>query len=60
MQLPIYMLEKYLKQGALVEVLPEVQMQQGSIYYYYPKYRHIQPKIRAFINYFLKDNQTAE
>jgi DNA-binding transcriptional LysR family regulator len=54
-QLPIYMLEDYLKQGDLVEVLPDVQMQQGSIYYYYPKYRYIQPKIRAFIDFFLKD-----
>ena len=54
-QLPLYMMQNYLDSGALVEVLPDIQKKDVSIYYYYPKYRYTQPKVRAFIDYFLKD-----
>jgi DNA-binding transcriptional LysR family regulator len=62
-QLPIYMLKKYLDSKQLIAALPELQKQNGHIYYYFPKYRHTQPKIRAFIDFFLNDrnnyNQTS-
>lgn len=52
-QLPIYMLEDHLKNGTLVSVLPEYQRHDEHIYFYYPKYRFTQPKVRAFIDFFL-------
>ena len=56
-QLPIYMVEDYLKDGTLIEVLSEYQRTNEHIYYYYPKYRHTQPKIRKFIDFFLLENK---
>jgi DNA-binding transcriptional LysR family regulator len=52
-QLPVYLLKKYLNSGRLIETLAEEQKQQEHIYYYFPKYRYTQPKIRAFIDFFL-------
>jgi DNA-binding transcriptional LysR family regulator len=52
-QIPLYIADEYLKSGQLVEVLSELQREGEHIYYYYPKYRHVQPKIRKFIDFFL-------
>jgi DNA-binding transcriptional LysR family regulator len=58
-QLPIYMVSDYLEQGALISVLPQYQRTGEHIYYYYPKYRHTQPKIRKFIAFFLSDRKAT-
>jgi len=52
-QLPHFLLETSLKSGELVEVLKKYQATGENIYYYYPKYRHIQSKVRKFIDFFL-------
>jgi DNA-binding transcriptional LysR family regulator len=52
-QLPLYMVDELLKKGNLVEVLKEYQAINRNVYYYYPKFRYIQPKIRKFIDFFL-------
>lgn len=52
-QLPFYVLEKALKSGELVEVLTPYQATDAPVYYFYPKFRHTQPKVRRFIDYFL-------
>lgn len=53
-QLPIYMMEELLKEKKLISVLQDYQRTGEHIYYYYPKYRYIQTKVRKFIDYFLK------
>lgn len=53
-QLPFYMLENLLKEGTLMSVLDEFQRTDEPIYYHYPKYRYVQPKVRRFIDFFLK------
>jgi DNA-binding transcriptional LysR family regulator len=52
-QLPSYLLDDFIKRGDLIEVLTEYQATNASVYYYYPSYRYIQPKVRKFIDYFL-------
>ncbi len=52
-QLPLYLLEKLLIEGKLIEVLENYQATGVNVYYYYPKYRYVQPKIRKFIDFFL-------
>lgn len=54
-QLPHYLLEKSLDNGELVEVLKGYQATGASVYYYYPKYRYVQSKVRKFIDFFLLD-----
>ncbi len=57
-QLPQYVLEEYLNKEVLIEVLPEYQADNAYVFYHYPKYAHPQPKIRKFIEYFLKPSQS--
>lgn len=52
-QLPWYLTEQRIEEGKLVEVLHEYQQDGAGVYYFYPKYRHVQPKVRKFIDYFL-------
>lgn len=52
-QLPSYLLDDFIAQGDLVEVLAEYQAINANVYYYYPNYRYVQPKVRKFIDYFL-------
>ena len=52
-QLPLYLLDLALQQGELVEIFKEFQLDQAHVYYYYPKYRFIQPKVRKFIDFFI-------
>jgi len=52
-QLPSYLLDDYVNRGELVEVLEQYQAINASVYYYYPNYRYVQPKVRKFIDYFL-------
>ncbi|MGB6976972.1 MAG: LysR family transcriptional regulator [Gammaproteobacteria bacterium] len=54
-QLPLYMLKKALHEGELVEVLEDYQATNVNVYYYYPKYRYVQPKVRKFIDFFLME-----
>ncbi|QHS32124.1 LysR family transcriptional regulator [Piscirickettsia salmonis] len=56
-QLPFYILEEKLKSGVLIEILKEVQSMNASVYYHYPKFRYMQPKVRSFIDYFLETNK---
>ncbi len=59
-QLPLYVLEDSFKQGALLEVLPDYQASHASVYYHYPKRRFVQPKVRAFIDYFLETEESSK
>lgn len=52
-QLPCYLLEKYLLSGELIEVLTEYQASQLGVYAYYPRYRYTQPKVRKFLDFML-------
>lgn len=49
-QLHEYMVEDELKNGALVEILPQSLKERIPLYIYYQKYRFVQPKIRQFVN----------
>jgi DNA-binding transcriptional LysR family regulator len=53
-QLPFYVLKELLESGELVEVLSSYQATDAPVYYFYPKFRHTQPKIRCFIDFFLQ------
>lgn len=53
-QLPLYLLQEDLASGELIEVLTAYQAVDVHVYYYYPKYRYVQPKVRKFIDYFLQ------
>jgi len=52
-QLPRYALEESLQSGELIEVLSSYQAVNAPVYYFYPKFRYTQPKVRCFIEYFL-------
>lgn len=52
-QLPLYLLENTLQKEELIEILAEYQTGNVHVYYYYPRYRYIQPKIRKFIDFFI-------
>ena len=52
-QLPHYLLENLLNNGEVVEVLKNYQATGANVYYYYPKYRYVQSKVRKFIDFFL-------
>ncbi len=52
-QIPLYMVEKSLEQGELIEVLSQYQESERDVYYYYPKFRYVTPKVRKFIDFFL-------
>lgn len=54
-QLPYYLVATYLQLGELVEVLASYQATNANVYYFYPKFRHTQPKVRCFIDFFLKN-----
>lgn len=54
-QLPHYVLAGLLQSGELVEVLAPYQATNAPVYYFYPKFRYTQAKVRCFINYFLAD-----
>lgn len=51
-QLPLYMVKKDLDIGDLIEVLKKYQATDQGVYYYYPRYRYAQPKVRKFIDFF--------
>ena len=53
-QLPIYMVKDHLDEGKLMAVLTDTQRQDEHVYYHYPKYRYVQPKVRKFIQFFLQ------
>lgn len=53
-QLPLYLVGDLLKTGELIEVLSEYQADNRNVYYYYPRYRYTQPKVRKFIEFFLQ------
>jgi DNA-binding transcriptional LysR family regulator len=52
-QLPLYVLEDLLNICELIEVLEPYQATGKNVYYYYPKYRYVQPRVRKFIDFFL-------
>lgn len=56
-QLPFYALEQALASGELVEILSSYQATNSPVYYFYPKFRHTQPKIRCFVDFFLLKDQ---
>jgi DNA-binding transcriptional LysR family regulator len=49
-----YMIEEYLKTRQLIEILPKYSKIQLPIYVYYRDQTYPDPKIRAFIDYFIK------
>jgi DNA-binding transcriptional LysR family regulator len=58
-QLPFYLVEKLLKTGELIEVLAKYQAIHAPVHYFYPKFRHTQPKVRCFIDFFLRRNLSS-
>lgn len=52
-QLPHYIVQSYLQTNQLHEIFPEYQATDKDIYYYYSKFRYVEPKIRRFIDFFL-------
>ncbi len=56
--LPLFAVEKNLADGSLVEVMKKWQQQPINIYLYYSQSKHIQPKIRAFIDFIISKTNT--
>jgi DNA-binding transcriptional LysR family regulator len=52
-QIPLYIAQPLLDDNQLIGVLEKYQAVDESIYYYYSKFRYVQPKVRKFIDYFL-------
>lgn len=55
-QLPLYLLNESLEAGVLEEILTPYQADTANVYYYYPKFRYTQPKVRKFIDFFCESN----
>ncbi|MCF6776867.1 LysR family transcriptional regulator [Thiotrichales bacterium 19X7-9] len=55
-QLPTYMIGEFVENKQLISVLEPYQRTNEHIYYHYPKYRYIQPKVQKFIEFFLFSN----
>lgn len=55
-QLPTYKLAPYIDSKRMISVLENLQKANEPVYYYYPRYRYIQPKVRQFIHYFLPND----
>lgn len=51
-----YMVDKALKEGKLIELLPKHQEPQRYVYLYYQQNRYLQPKIRRFIDFYTKNH----
>lgn len=49
-----YMVEDYIQSGKLVEILPKVKKTQLPIYVYYRYQTYPDPKVRAFLDFFLE------
>lgn len=47
-----YIVADALKDGRLIELLPEFSEREQSVYLFYQKSRHLQPKIRKFIDFY--------
>lgn len=50
--LPIFMVEKDIQEGRLVQVLPDTQGEEVAIHAIYPNRRHLPVRVRAFIDSF--------
>jgi DNA-binding transcriptional LysR family regulator len=48
-----YVVKDALKRGDLIELLPEASLVDQTVYMYWQKQRYLQPKIRAFVDYFV-------
>lgn len=46
-----YMVEEYLKNKQLIEILPKYNQKPIPVFLYYQKRRYLLPKIRKFIDY---------
>lgn len=49
-----YLVEDYLHNGTLIEILPEYKQDAKSVYIYYRQQKIIQPKIRHFLDFMYK------
>ncbi len=54
-QLPLYMVNEYLKSGQLIEILPTFQARDASVYYHYLKTPYLSLKIKTFLDYFISN-----
>ncbi len=50
-----YIVASALKDGRLIEILPEYSERSQPVYLYYQKRRFLQPKIRRFIDFYVAD-----
>lgn len=48
-----YVVEDALSEGLLTELLPDDSLADQTVYLYWQKARYLQPKIRAFVDYFV-------
>ncbi len=52
-QLPLYMVDNFLKEKTLVECLSSYQADNASVFYHYPKRQYTQTKVKKFIEFFI-------
>jgi DNA-binding transcriptional LysR family regulator len=48
---PLFLVEHELRDGRLVEVLPEYKSHELGVYAVYPSRKHLLPKVRLLIDY---------
>ncbi|MGQ8364048.1 LysR substrate-binding domain-containing protein [Glaciecola sp. 1036] len=59
-QLPDYYVKPYLASGELVDLLPDLQINEERIWVLYPPSRHLSPKIRVAIDCLINGIQQAQ
>ena len=47
-----FLVSQELRSGKLVEILPKLNKKRDNVYFYYHHQKYVDPKIRAFIDYF--------
>ena len=48
---PTFLIDAYLRDGSLVEILPQFRVAPLGIYAVYPTRKHVLPKVRALISF---------
>lgn len=59
-QFPRFFVDEELKNGRLLEVLPRYESPELAVWAVYPARRHLQPKVRAFVDFLARCFESAE
>jgi DNA-binding transcriptional LysR family regulator len=59
-QLPLFYIEKYIKEGLLETILEENTPTDTGTWAVYPSSRHLSQKVRLFINFLVEEFSTHE